>query len=155
MATKEAKLLEGRRALQMFFNASLKYSGSELAKMTYQTFELKFDAIPHITPWREHLGDTILWSQYPSSRVKVAMENMANQFQGRVPSTPKEANAFVGALADDSVSIGRQLDLVGDAVVQTVDDVKSVAIAGLSLYTIGAGIAGVVLLSQVLKSARS
>lgn len=149
-ASLEEKKLAGRQAFQFFYNASLKFAGPMSAFGSYSAFEAYMDSLG--TPVfasgsvRANLGSGILAASgtYSMSRVKTQMEKVATAYAGAVPDY-RGASKFLDALATDSISVSRRVELVGQGFVEGVKDaaktVATVVTGGAMLYLLGAGIA--------------
>jgi hypothetical protein len=139
VATLEEKALEGRRALQVFYNYSLKNGGGMASFGSYGAFEAYFDKLPAARDnWRIKIGDAILFAKYPFSRVDKAMKTLADAYDGRIPDGARGGQSFLEALYEDSISISYKTSLVVDAVKETAADIGKFAIGGIAVYAAGA-----------------
>ena len=135
--TPDQKFQEGQEALRYFYNETIRlFPDSAIAAKNFPAFIVFMQNLPHFKQNSvERLGDAILWAQYPMKRVKEVMVELADAYEGRYPDA-RGANAMLGALSDDAISISYMGELAAEAIEEGVTDVKNYALGGLGLYAL-------------------
>lgn len=139
MATPQQNFEAGRSALRVFFSETVRlFPDSPISQKGFDGF---IEYVRNLTPPDfkqndiERLGDAILISQYPLSRVNEVMKQLALAYIGRLPDK-KGMVLMLDALYKDSISISYKVEMATSAVKEGAKELGSYALGGLGLYAI-------------------
>jgi hypothetical protein len=131
----QADYLAGVNAVRIFFNASLDYRNGAMSQMSFDQFLDYCNSMPFSTRIVENIGYAA--NKHEIHRVEKTMKELASEYQGRVPDA-KGMSQFMGAIADDILSISYRSEIVIEGVKKTASDIGKLAVGGVALYAIGA-----------------
>lgn len=131
------ELQKARDCYLIFFNRSQNYSGDMRRFNLASWYQYVENETKGITSY--YLGKSLLETGYSMSRVRSVLENLADEYEGRVPDRDGLAG-FLTAIADDSYSISYKTDLIWEGVkqgaVSTVQTIGSIAKWGVGIYAV-------------------
>jgi hypothetical protein len=144
----------GTNALKYFHNASLQYPS-----YPFKTFQSFVDYANRISPsFLNFYGKAIVTTKFSQERLREINEAFANEAEGKVPVDSVAFQSFFQMMQDDLTSISSYMRMGWEAIVESAEQIKDVAVTtfkGYILLKISAAVIAVAAVAKLILDRRN